>query len=76
VLSRKSVLIGKTVSKTRFRSQFDAAIVAIHRAGERLRMRIGDVTLAVRTAAILTFYNCLISTRWRLARKRSHFSSS
>jgi uncharacterized protein with PhoU and TrkA domain len=48
VLSRKSALIGKTVRESRFRTQFDAAIVAVHRAGERLRMRIGDVLLAVR----------------------------
>jgi di/tricarboxylate transporter len=47
VLSRESSLIGKTVRETRFRSRFDAAIVAIHREGARQRQKIGDIQLAV-----------------------------
>lgn len=45
VISRNSHLIGRSVKECRFRSQFDAAIIAIHREGSRLRQRIGDVSL-------------------------------
>ena len=51
VLARTSALLGKTVRETRFRTRFDAAIVALHRAGQRLRTRIGDIELAVRPRA-------------------------
>jgi K+/H+ antiporter YhaU regulatory subunit KhtT len=47
VLARSSVLLGKTVRATNFRKRFDAAIVALHRAGQRLRTRIGDIELQV-----------------------------
>lgn len=48
VLARTSDLLGKTVRETRFRSRFDAAIIALHREGHRIRQKIGDITLAVR----------------------------
>jgi hypothetical protein len=47
VLSRASDLVGKTIRETRFRSRFDAAIVAIHREGARQSQKIGDVNLLV-----------------------------
>ena len=52
-MARTSPLLGKTVRETRFRTRFDAAIVALHRAGERLRTRIGDIELAVRSLPLL-----------------------
>lgn len=45
VVSRSSPLIGQTVREAQFRSHYNAAIVAIHRNGERLTTKIGDVTL-------------------------------
>jgi di/tricarboxylate transporter len=45
VVSPNSSLIDKTVKQTGFRGKFDAAIIAIHRNGERLRGKIGEVTL-------------------------------
>lgn len=53
VIARSSVLVGSTVKETGFRTRFDAAIIAIHRAGERLRLRIGDIQLAVRSRPLL-----------------------
>ncbi len=45
VVSFNSFLIGKKVKETDFRARFDAAIVAIHRNGERLSGKIGDMEL-------------------------------
>lgn len=45
VVSYNSTLITKTVKETSFRGRFDAAIVAIHRNGERLSGKIGEMRL-------------------------------
>ncbi len=45
VISRSSPLIGQTVREAQFRSHYNAAIVAIHRNGERLTTKIGEVKL-------------------------------
>ncbi|MBT3889781.1 MAG: SLC13 family permease [Planctomycetaceae bacterium] len=45
VLSRKSPLLSPTVRAAKFRQRYDAAVVAIHRAGERLTGKVGDTTL-------------------------------
>ncbi|MBL8818062.1 MAG: SLC13 family permease [Planctomyces sp.] len=45
VVSRSSPLVGQTVKEAQFRSHYNAAIVAIHRNGERLTTKIGDVRL-------------------------------
>lgn len=47
VMARTSDLLGKSVRETRFRRRFDAAIIALHREGQRIRQKIGDITLAV-----------------------------
>lgn len=45
VLAENSTLTGKTIKQSDFRHRYDAAVVAIHRAGERLTGRIGDLKL-------------------------------
>ncbi len=45
VLNNFSSLVGKTVKESDFRNRYNAAIVAIHRNGKRLRGRIGDIEL-------------------------------
>lgn len=45
VISFNSSLIGKKVKETDFRARFDAAIFAIHRNGERLSGKIGEMEL-------------------------------
>jgi len=45
VVSPNSGLIGKTVKESNFRGKFDAAIIAIHRNGEKIRGKIGKVKL-------------------------------
>ena len=45
VLSRTSPLIGKTVRETDFRKRYNAAVVAVHRNGERLTNKVGNIRL-------------------------------
>lgn len=45
VISSGSRLVGKTVRDTNFRKMFDAAIIAIHRHGERINRKIGDIII-------------------------------
>lgn len=45
VISYNSSLAGKKVRETNFRGKYDAAIVAIHRNGERLSGKIGDIVI-------------------------------
>jgi di/tricarboxylate transporter len=45
VLSATSPLIGTTVRAANFRQRYNAAVVAVHRAGARLSTKIGDIVL-------------------------------
>jgi len=45
VVSASSPLIGKNVRESNFRSKYGAVILAIHRNGERIRKKIGDIVL-------------------------------
>ncbi len=45
VVPHNSTLISKTAKSSSFRGRFDAAIIAIHRNGERISGKIGDVRL-------------------------------
>lgn len=45
VLSRTSPLIGRTVRESNFRRLYDAAVVAVHRNGERVTNKIGNIRL-------------------------------
>lgn len=45
VISTSSPLIGKNVRESNFRGKYGAVILAIHRNGERVRKKIGDIIL-------------------------------
>jgi di/tricarboxylate transporter len=45
VISHRSDLLGRSVKDSEFRRRFDAAILAIHRAGERVEGKIGHIVL-------------------------------
>ena len=45
VISDRSPVIGKTVRDAEFRALYNAAIVAVHRGGQRIRGRVGDIVL-------------------------------
>ncbi len=43
VISNSSPLIGQTVRDSNFRSMYSAVILAIHRSGERVNRKVGDI---------------------------------
>ncbi len=45
VISRTSPLVGRTVREVNFRQLYNAAVVAVHRNGERLTNKIGNIRL-------------------------------
>ncbi len=45
VVSDSAPFVGKTIREGRFRSQYNAAIIAVARDGEPLKMKIGDIVL-------------------------------
>jgi len=45
VVSSSCPIVGKSIREGRFRSLYDAVIIAVARNGERLRQKIGDVEL-------------------------------
>ena len=45
VISHNSTLISKTVKESNFRGKYDAAIIAIHRNGEKVSGKLGNVKL-------------------------------
>ncbi|MEC9095556.1 MAG: SLC13 family permease, partial [Planctomycetota bacterium] len=45
VLSRKFPLLNSTIREASFRHRYNAAVVAVHREGERLAGKVGDITL-------------------------------
>jgi di/tricarboxylate transporter len=45
VVSSTSPALGKTIRDAQFRATYNAAVVAVHRGGERLKGRVGDIVL-------------------------------
>ncbi|MBN2480858.1 MAG: SLC13 family permease [Bacteroidales bacterium] len=45
VVSQNSSLINKTVRDTNFRGRYDAAIISVHRNGEKIEEKLGSVVL-------------------------------
>ena len=45
VVSHNSPLVGRTVRAARFRTTYNAAIIAVHRNGEQVRAKVGDIRL-------------------------------
>ena len=45
VISARSPLIGKSIRDADFRAMYNAAVIAVHRGGARIKGRIGDIVL-------------------------------
>jgi di/tricarboxylate transporter len=45
VISHNSTMINKTVKEIRFRAKYDAAVIAVHRNGERISGKIGEIVI-------------------------------
>ena len=60
VISPTSPLIGYNVRESNFRGRYNAAILAIHRSGERIKKKVGDIVFhAGDTLLILAGHNFL-----------------
>lgn len=53
VVSYNSALVSKTAKLVNFRSRFDAAIIAIHRNGERVSGKLGEVQIVAGDVLLL-----------------------
>ncbi len=63
VVSANSPLIGQNVRDSQFRAKYNAVILAIHRSGERIQKKIGDIVLrGGDTLLILAKHD--FTTRW------------
>jgi di/tricarboxylate transporter len=66
VVSGSSPLPGKTLKEAEFRSRYQAAVVAIHRSGERVRAKLGEVKLKEGDTLLLAT-DADFGKRWRHA---------
>ena len=53
IISHQSNLIGKTLKESRFRTKFDASVVAVKRLNEKLSGKLGSITLKAGDTLIL-----------------------
>jgi di/tricarboxylate transporter len=54
VLAGNSSIIGKTVKESNFRQRYDAAIIAVHRKGEKISGKIGKIQ--IKSSDVLLVY--------------------
>lgn len=47
VVANHSELQGRTIRDSRFRTRFHAAVLAVHRRGHRLHLKVGDIEVHV-----------------------------
>ena len=64
VLSRTSPLIRSTLREANFRERYNAAVVAVHRNGERITTKMGDINLRSGDTLLLQT-NIDFEARWR-----------
>jgi len=67
VISQNSSLIDKTVKEVRFRARYDAAVIAVHRNGEKISGKIGEIVLKPGDVLLVftgeDFFNRTLHTR-------------
>lgn len=64
VIGPTSPLVGRTLKEVQFRARYQAAVVAIHRAGQRLKAKLGNVELRV-ADTLVVLADPGFRTRWR-----------
>jgi len=64
VLSEVSPLVGHTLKDASFRARYQAAVVALHRAGQRVEAKLGEVKLRVGDT-LLILADPEFGARWR-----------
>ena len=63
VVAPSSPLIGTNVRESNFRSRYNAVIIAIHRQGERIEKKIGDIVLRAGDTLLMLATNDFLN-RW------------
>ncbi len=53
VVSPRCPLVGKSIREGQFRNRYDAVVLAVHRHGERIQEKIGDIVLKVGDTLLL-----------------------
>jgi di/tricarboxylate transporter len=69
VVSDRCPLVGKSIREGRFRSEYNAAVIAVARSGKRLDARIGDIVLEPGDTLLLEAHQGFVQQR----RNSSHF---
>ena len=67
VVGAESALMGRTIREIGFRGRYDAAVLAVHRAGARLDAKLGDIRLRVGDT-LLVLGDERFRERWRDSR--------
>jgi di/tricarboxylate transporter len=70
VVSDTSPMLGRSIREGRFRSVYDAAVIAVARNGERLKSKIGDIVLRTGDTLLLEAHPSFVE---RMANRRDFF---
>jgi di/tricarboxylate transporter len=68
VISRSSPMLGQTIRQGNFRARYDAAILAVHRHGERIRSKVGNIRLRAGDTVLLLAGRDFLKT-WNRSRE-------
>lgn len=63
VVSNTCPLVGKTIKEGRFRTNYDAVVIAVARNGERIEKKIGDIELKAGDTLLLETSHSFVSER-------------
>lgn len=63
VVASGSPLAGRNVRDTQFRTRYKAAIIAVHRQGERVRAKVGDIVLQAGDVLLLETHARFVDER-------------
>jgi di/tricarboxylate transporter len=63
VVSPTCPIVGKTIREGEFRSRYDAVVIAVHRNGERIRQKIGDIVLTPGDTLLLETHRRFLRNR-------------
>lgn len=61
VVARESPFVGQSVREAKFRTRYNAAILAVHRHGERIAEKIGDIVLEPGDTLLLEAHPSFVS---------------
>jgi di/tricarboxylate transporter len=62
VVSEASPLVGRSIRDGRFRTRYGAVVIAVHRNGQRINRKVGDIVLRPGDALLLETHPFFVST--------------